>query len=70
MSAYAPDGSPLMLMLLTIAHRVRFIEIPVNYKERVGISSVTGSWRKTTLVGLQMIYLILKYRIRMLIHSG
>ena len=58
------------LMLLTIAHRVRFIEIPVNYKERVCISSVTGSWRKTTLVGLQMIYLILKYRIRMLIHSG
>ena len=30
------------IMLLTILSGARFVEIPVNYLPRVGISSVTG----------------------------
>lgn len=51
------------LMLLTIASGVRFVEIPVNYLPRVGESSVTGDFRKTLALGLQMIRFILRFRL-------
>ncbi len=31
------------IMLLTILSGARFVEVPVNYLPRVGVSSVTGS---------------------------
>ncbi len=54
----------LEMMLLVMASRVRFMEIPVNYKKRVGKSAVTGSMRKATFLGFAMLFLILKYRIK------
>jgi len=32
------------LILLTVSQRLRFVEIPITYKKRVGISTVTGKW--------------------------
>ncbi len=51
------------MMLLIILHKIKFIEIPVNYKPRVGESSVTGSKIKAFFLGITMIWTILKYRI-------
>lgn len=50
------------LMLLTILSGARFVEIPVNYLPRVGVSSVTGDPAKAILVGLRMIGLALSLR--------
>jgi glycosyltransferase involved in cell wall biosynthesis len=50
------------IMLLTILSGARFVEVPVNYLPRVGVSSVTGSIVKAVAVGLQMLRLILTYR--------
>jgi glycosyltransferase involved in cell wall biosynthesis len=50
------------IMLLTILSGARFVEVPVNYLPRVGISSVTGSPFKAIGVGLRMIELVLEYR--------
>jgi glycosyltransferase involved in cell wall biosynthesis len=55
------------LMLLTIVSGARFVEVPVNYLPRVGISSVTGSMRKTVILGAQMVFLILQFRLRTLV---
>lgn len=52
------------LMLLTILNGIRFIEIPVNYKKRVGASSVTGNKVIALFLGFRMIKLILKYRVK------
>jgi glycosyltransferase involved in cell wall biosynthesis len=52
------------LLLLTIASRTRFVEIPVNYLPRVGTSSVTGDLLTAGRLGLQMIGLILAFRLR------
>ena len=51
------------LMLQVIRNKVRYIEIPVKYLKRVGVSSVTGSLSKTIAVGLKMILLITKHRL-------
>jgi len=53
----------LEMTLLVIHGKTPFVEIPVNYKPRVGVSSVTGSRCKTFILGWQMIGLILRYRL-------
>jgi len=45
--------------------RLRCLQIPVNYKERVGKSSVTGDIRKAFVLGVQMIILIIAMRFGM-----
>jgi glycosyltransferase involved in cell wall biosynthesis len=52
------------MMLLTKWKGLRFIQIPVNYRTRIGESSVTGSHRRAFLLGLQMIWLILTFWMR------
>jgi len=46
------------LMLLIVTAGIRFVEIPVNYRTRVGQSMVTGSFFKSLKLGLIMIGMI------------
>lgn len=59
------DGSffGLEMMIIVILARLRYVQVPVNYKERTGVSSVTGNLRKAFTLGLQMIFTILRYRV-------
>jgi len=50
------------LLMEVVAHRIPFTEIPVNYKARVGESSVTGDLWRAFLLGMRMIALVLEYR--------
>jgi glycosyltransferase involved in cell wall biosynthesis len=50
------------VMLLTIVSGARFVEVPVNYLPRVGLSSVTGHPIKAIHVGLRMLALVLQFR--------
>jgi hypothetical protein len=58
-SSFGPE-----MMILTLLHGLKLIQIPVNYLPRVGESSVTGDFRKAFMLGLTMIGLVLKYRLR------
>jgi len=51
------------LLMEVVAHRIPFVEIPVNYRARVGESSVTGDLWKAFRLGMQMIALVLRYRL-------
>lgn len=64
-SAFGPE-----MMLLSLLHRLRVIQVPVNYLPRVGISSVTGDSRKAVQLGFAMIGLVLRYRIRAWQHNA
>ena len=52
------------VLVLTIALGARFVEVPVNYLPRVGRSSVTGSPVEAVRVGLRMLELVLRSRLR------
>ena len=52
------------MMMLCLWSGANGIEIPVNYKPRVGESMVTGDRWKAFLLGLQMIGLITRFRLR------
>lgn len=45
--------------------QLRCVQIPINYKERTGESSVTGYLRKSIVLGVQMIILIVAMRFRL-----
>ena len=56
---------PEMVVLALLDGR-RVIEVPVNYRGRLGESKITGSVTTALKVGLRMIRLILGYRLRTL----
>ena len=52
------------MMLLIIKNKISFMEIPINYKKRVGKSSVTGSKLKAFILGIVITLFVLKYRFK------
>ena len=50
------------MVILALRKRLKVIEVPVNYRGRVGESKITGNLKGTLRTGLNMIGLILKYR--------
>lgn len=52
------------MMLIAITSGARFVEVPVNYLPRVGISQATGSVPVAIAIGLRMVALILSFRRR------
>jgi len=50
------------LLLLTVTSGARFVEVPVNYLPRVGVSQATGKPIKAVTIGVRMILLILRWR--------
>ncbi len=63
------DGSQFgpEMMIVSLRAGYRAIQIPVNYRPRIGVSSVTGDPAKAFLLGLRMIWLITTRRFEDLI---
>ena len=52
------------VVCLSLQSGLRLVEVPVNYRGRTGESKITGSPTRAVQVGLNMIGLILWYRLR------
>lgn len=52
------------MVILALQAGIRIIEVPVNYRGRVGESKITGNWKGVLRTGLRMIGLILGYKFR------
>ena len=50
------------MVILALKHHIKIVEIPVNYRGRVGESKITGNLKGMLTTGLHMILLILRYR--------
>jgi glycosyltransferase involved in cell wall biosynthesis len=51
------------MVILGLRRKLKIIEVPVNYRGRVGESKITGSLKGTLTTGFRMIALILRYRL-------
>lgn len=51
------------MVILALRNGLRVIEIPVNYRSRVGTSKITGSMKGMIKTAIDMIILILAYRV-------
>jgi len=52
------------MVVLALLNGLRIVEVPVNYRARIGESKITGSRVTTLKVGTRMIGLILDYRLK------
>ena len=52
------------MVILAVQHKLSFIEIPVNYRGRVGDSKITGNLKGALRTGVRMIGLILRYKFK------
>jgi len=50
-------------MILCIKNKIKTVEIPVNYRGRIGESKITGSFWKAFWLGIVMLFLIFSYKI-------
>lgn len=50
------------MVILALKRRLKVIEVPVNYRGRIGESKITGNLKGTLKTGFRMIGLIIKYR--------
>jgi glycosyltransferase involved in cell wall biosynthesis len=50
------------MVILALKQRLKVIEVPVNYRGRVGESKITGNLKGTLKTGFRMIGIIIKYR--------
>ncbi|MBT4165911.1 glycosyltransferase family 2 protein [archaeon] len=51
-------------MVICVRSKLRCVEIPVNYRERIGDSTITTDFFKTFKLGMRMIFMIIAYRFR------
>jgi hypothetical protein len=51
------------MVCLALLDGARLVEVPVNYRSRVGESKITGSLKTTVRVGAHMVGLIVRYRL-------
>src|SRR3954447_10378396 len=58
------------MVVLALLDGLHVIEVPVNYRGRLGESKITGSLATALKVGLRMIRLILSYRVRTLLEGA
>jgi len=52
------------LLLLTVSQRIKFVEIPIIFRERVGESSLTNRWYKLAKWGLHIEWFIISFWFR------
>jgi glycosyltransferase involved in cell wall biosynthesis len=53
-------GWPVEMQLKAVKHGLRILEIPVNYRARIGKSKISGTFKGSLLAGYRMIIVTLK----------
>jgi glycosyltransferase involved in cell wall biosynthesis len=63
---YTRNGSAFGLeqLVLVVSSGMSFVQVPVNYRPRVGESAVTGDLMKAVTLGLEMIGIAVRSRLR------
>jgi glycosyltransferase involved in cell wall biosynthesis len=54
-------GWTIEMQLKAAKHKLKYTEVPVNYKKRIGVSKVSGTIKGTLMAGYKIIFAIFKY---------
>ena len=52
------------MVILALKKKIPIIEIPINYRNRVGLSKITGKFKGTLITALNMLGIIIKYKFK------
>ena len=54
-------GWTVEMQLKAINHNLRYVEVPVRYRKRIGVSKVSGTLKGTVMAGFKILGWIFKY---------
>lgn len=54
-------GWTIEMQIKTVKQKMRFQEVPVSYKKRIGVSKVSGTVKGTIMAGIKIISAVFKY---------
>jgi glycosyltransferase involved in cell wall biosynthesis len=54
-------GWTIEMQIKAVKNKMRFVEVPVNYRRRIGVSKVSGTVKGTILAGIKIISAVFKY---------
>lgn len=54
-------GWTIEMQIKASKKKMKFCEVPVNYKKRIGVSKVSGTVKGTVLAGIKIIFAVFKY---------
>lgn len=54
-------GWTVEMQVKAAKHKMKFCEVPVDYKKRIGVSKVSGTVKGAFMAGMKIIYTIFKY---------
>lgn len=54
-------GWTVEMQVKAVKHKLRYTEVPVDYRKRIGKSKVTGTIKGTLLAGYKIIFTIIKH---------
>jgi len=57
-------GWTIEMQLKALKHRLKYVEVPVPYKNRIGVSKVSGTVKGSVMAGIKIIGWIIKYSIK------
>ena len=57
-------GWTVEMQLKVLKQKMSYVEIPVRYRNRIGVSKVSGTVKGTVMAGIKIIGWIIKYSIK------
>ena len=54
-------GWTIEMQIKAVKNKLSFVEVPVNYRRRIGVSKVSGTVKGTILAGIKIISAVFKY---------
>lgn len=57
-------GWTIEMQIKAAKHKMKFCEVPVKYRKRIGVSKVSGTIKGTVLAGIKIIFAVFKYKFR------
>lgn len=54
-------GWTIEMQIKAVKKKMKFVEVPVNYKKRIGVSKVSGTVKGTIMAGIKIISAVFKY---------
>jgi glycosyltransferase involved in cell wall biosynthesis len=56
-------GWTIEMQIKAVQHKLRIEEIPVSYRNRIGVSKVSGNLKASVMAGVKILWTVFRYRI-------
>ena len=52
------------MQIKAVQQKLRIEEVPVSYRNRIGVSKVSGNLKASVMAGIKILWTVFRYRIR------